>query len=145
MSKRQTLMREIARTRYAWNEYVREIALTEGIPDSYRPVIMFLHHHPGFSQRSIAEFVGVTTSAINQIVKSMLEEGYLCKETDPSDRRSSKLYLTEKGTAIAFRLHEKLGEADDAITALIGGEREKELMELLERLTDFIRRELRQC
>ena len=145
MSKRRALMREMARTRHAWNEYVREIALAEGIPDSYRPVLMFLHHHPGFSQRSTAEFVGVTTSAINQIVKSMLEEDYLRKESDPSDKRSSKLYLTEKGTAVALKLHEKLGEADDAITALIGAEREEELMDLLEQLTDFIRRELRQC
>ena len=138
-------MWEMARTRHAWNEYVREAALREGVPDSYRPVIMFLHHHPGFSQRSTAEFVGVTTSAINQIVKSMLEEGYLRKETDPSDKRSSKLYLTEKGSAVALRLHEKLGEADDAITELIGAQREEELMNLLEQLTDFIRRELRQC
>lgn len=145
MSKRRALMREMARTRHAWNEYVKEIALAEGVPDSYRPVIMFLHHHPGFSQRSVAEFVGVTTSAINQIVKSMLEDSYLRKETDPSDKRSSKLYLTEKGTAVALRLHEKLGEADDAITALIGAQREEELMDLLEQLTDFIRRELRQC
>ena len=145
MSKRRTLMREMARTRYAWNEYVREIALAEGIPDSYRPVIMFLHHHPGFSQRSTAEFVGVTTSAINQVVKNMLEENYLRKESDPSDRRSCKLYLTEKGEAVALRLHEKLDEADDAITALIGAEREKELMDLLAQLTEFIRKEMRQC
>lgn len=145
MSKRRTLMWEMARTRHAWNEYVREAALEEGIPDSYRPVIMFLYHHPGFSQRSTAEFVGVTTSAINQIVKSMLEDGYLRKETDPSDKRSSKLYLTEKGTSVALRLHEKLGEADDAITALIGAQQEEELMDLLKQLTDFIRRELRQC
>ena len=145
MSKRRTLMREISRTKYAWNEYIREIALTEGIPDSYRPVIMFLHHHPGFGQRSIAEFVGVTTSAINQVVKSMLEENYLRKEQDPSDKRSCKLYLTERGEAVACRLHEKLAEADDAITALIGAEREEEWIEHLEQLTKFIRKDLRQC
>ena len=145
MSKRRTLMREMARTRCAWNEHVREIALAEGIPDSYRPVIMFLHHHPGFSQRSTAEFVGVTTSAINQVVKNMLEEGYLQKEPDPSDKRSCKLYLTEKGEAVACRLHEKLSEADDAITALIGAQQEEELIGLLAQLTEFIRKELRQC
>ena len=145
MSKRRALMREMARTRHVWNEYVREIALAEGIPDSYRPVIMFLHHHPGFSQRSTAEFVGVTTSAINQVVKSMLEEGYLHKETDPSDKRSCKLYLTEKGETVACRLHEKLGEADDAITEFIGAEREEELMDLLDQLAKFIRKDLRQC
>ena len=145
MSKRRTLMRELSRTRYAWNEYVREVALAVGIPDSYRPVVMFLYHHPGVSQRSIAEFVGVTTSAINQVVKNMLEENYLRKETDPSDKRSCKLYLTERGEAVASKLHDKLSEADDAITALIGAEREEELMDLMDQLTKFIRKDLRQC
>ena len=43
MRKRWTLMHGIARTRCAWNDYVREIAMAEGGPDSYRPVIMFLY------------------------------------------------------------------------------------------------------
>ena len=138
-------MHGIARARRAWSDYVREISLAEGIPDSYRQVIMFLHRNPGASQRGIAEFVGVTTSAINQVVKSMLEEGYLRKDADPSDKRSCRLYLTESGEDAALRLHKKLDEADDAITAFIGAEREKELTELLHQLTDFIRKDLGQC
>lgn len=145
MRKRWTLMHGISRTKRAWNDHVREISLAEGIPDSYRQVIMFLHRNPGASQRGIAEFVGVTTSAINQVVKSMQEEGYLRKEADLSDKRSSKLYLTEKGEDAACRLRKKLDEADDAITAFIGAEREKELTELLHQLTDFIREDLDQC
>ena len=145
MSKRRTLMREMARTRHAWNEYVREIALAEGIPDSYRPVIMFLYHHPGFSQRSTAEFVGVTTSAINQIVKSMLEENYLRKETDPSDRRGSRLYLTDKSIAIAEGLHRQLAQTDQGITDLIGAEKEAEMIALLEQVADYIRKDMTSC
>lgn len=143
MRKRWTLMHGIARTRCAWNDHVREITLAEGIPDSYRQVIMFLHRNPGSSQRSIAEFVGVTTSAINQVVKSMQEEDYLRKEIDPFDKRSYKLYLTETGENAACRLRKKLDESDDAITAFIGEEREKELMDLLHQLTDFIRKDLK--
>ena len=142
MRKRWTLMHGIARARCAWSDYVREISLAEGIPDSYRQVIMFLHRNPGASQRGIAEFVGVTTSAINQVVKSMQEEGYLRKEADPSDKRSCKLYLTESGEDAACRLRRRLDEADDAITGFIGAEKEKELTELLHQLTDFIRKDL---
>lgn len=145
MGKRWTVMHGIMRARCAWSEYMREISLAEGIPDSYRQVIMFLHRNPGASQRGIAEFVGVTTSAINQVVKSMTEEGYLRKEADPSDKRSCKLYLTGSGEDAASRLRKKLDEADDAITDFIGAEREQELMELLHRLTDFIRKDLGQC
>ena len=143
MKKRQTLMRAIIKVRNAWGGHVREVALAEGIPDSYRTVFMFLLRHPGSSQRNIAEFAGVTTSAINQVVKSMLEEDYLRKEVDPSDKRNSKLYLTEKGESIAQKLYAKLDASDDAITAMMGREREAELIVFLEQLADYIRKDLR--
>ena len=145
VNRRQTLMRSISRARGAWTNHVREIALAEGIPDSYRTVLMYLLRHPGASQRNIAEFAGITTSAVNQTVRSMQEEDYLRKETDLSDKRNSRLFLTEKGSAIAIRVYEKLDAADDAITAMLGAEREAELITLLEQLTDYIRKELDQC
>lgn len=143
MRKRWTLMHGMARTRRAWDAHMREISLSVGIPDSYRPVIMSLCRTPGVSQRSIAEFAEVTTSAINQVVKSMLAEGYLYKESDTSDKRSCKLYLTEKGEDAACRIRKKLDEADDAITAFVGSEHEKELTDFLHQLTDFIQKELK--
>lgn len=142
MSKRWTLMHGIARARTAWSDHVRKIAQEEGIPDSYRPVIMFLYRNPGASQKSIADFLNVTASAVNQVVKSMSDEGYLRKETDPVDKRSCKLYLTAHGEELAVRLYRRLDESDDAITAFIGAEQEDALMKLLHELTDFIQKEL---
>lgn len=142
MKKRKTIMRAIAKTRRAWKAHVKQITLAEGIPDSYRPVIMFLNQKSGAGQRDIAEFEGVTTSAVNQVVKNMIEEGYLRKETDTSDKRNSKLYLTQKGMAAADGLHRRLDTSDDAITALIGVEKETELIEFLEMLAEYIRKDL---
>lgn len=145
MHKRKTLMRAIGGARRAWKQHVREIALSAGIPESYRTVLMFLHRHPGAGQRSVAEFAGVTTSAINQTVKSMLAENYLKKEMDESDKRGTRLYLTEKGEETAAKLYGKLNAADDAITALLGAEKEAELIALLEKVTDYIRKDLTAC
>ena len=142
MKKRKTLMRAVAKARRAWQNHVRDIAMAEGIPDSYRTVFMFLYRHPGSGQRNIAEFAGVTTSAINQAVKSMLEEDYLRKEVDPTDKRNSKLYLTDKGRSVAEKLIGKLDASDDAITAMIGADREAELIALLEQMADYIRKDL---
>lgn len=142
MRKRWTLMHGIARTRAAWNDHVRQIAQEEGIPDSFRPVIMYLHRNSGASQKSIAEFLNVTTSAVNQVVKSMSSEGLLQKEPDPADKRSYKLYLTEQGKEVAIRLRQRLDRSDDAITAFVGAQREEELMQFLHELTDFIQKEL---
>ncbi|MBQ8620145.1 MAG: MarR family transcriptional regulator [Clostridia bacterium] len=139
MHRRKTLMRAVARARRAWELHVREIALSAGIPESYRTVLMYLYRHPGAGQRSIAEFAEITASAVNQTVKSMLADGYLCKETDESDKRNSRLYLTEKGEETAAQLYEKLNVSDDAITALIGAEKEAELIALLENVAAHIR------
>lgn len=145
MIRRKTLMRAVGSVRRAWQNHVREVTLAEGIPDSYRMLLMYLNRNPGSSQRSIAEFGGVTTSAINQAVKSMQEEDYLRKEVDPNDKRNTKLYLTEKGLQAAERLHEKLNASDNAITELIGTEKEAELMAALEQIADFIRKDLGGC
>ena len=142
MKRRQTLMRAVGRTHRAWQSHVRKLTVAEGIPDSYRTVLLFLHRHPGSPQRAIAEFANVTTSAINQTVKTMLEEGYINKEPDPADKRNNRLFLTEKGDEVAQRLYGKLDASDDAITAMIGEEREKELIGFLETLADYIRKDL---
>ncbi|MBR4288494.1 MAG: winged helix-turn-helix transcriptional regulator [Clostridia bacterium] len=145
MKKRRTLMRSVARARRVWNNFVKDVAMEEGIPDSYRTVLMYLLRHPGSGQRNIAEFAGITTSAVNQAVKNMLEEDFLIKETDASDKRNSKLFLTEKGSTIAARVFEKLDAADDAITEKIGAKKEAELIDFLDELTEYIRRDLSQC
>ena len=142
MQKRKTLMRAVARVRHAWHNHVKQITLSEGIPDSYRPVLLFLKRSPGASQRSIAEFAGVTTSAINQTVKSMLDDHYLRKEVDLSDKRNSKLYLTDQGLEIAEKLYHRMDASDDAITSLIGTEQEEELIAFLDKLADYIRKDL---
>lgn len=140
-----TLMRSIGKTRRAWRQYVRACALSVGIPESYRTVIMYLYHHPGAGQRDIAEYAEITTSAVNQAVKSMQAEGYLRKETDPSDRRGSQLFLTEKSVAIAETLHRQLAQADQGVTDLIGAEKEAEMIALLEQVADYIRKDMTSC
>lgn len=145
MERRRTLMMAMARTRRAWNNHVKEVALDIGIPDSYRTVISYLHRNPGANQRNIAEFADVTTSAINQTVKSMIEEGYLRKETDDCDKRHSKLFLTEKGEEVGEKLRARLSASDEVITALVTPEKEAELIALLDKITDCIRRDLTSC
>ena len=145
MERKRTLMMAMARTRHAWNDHVKAVAHSIGIPDSYRMVISYLHRNPGANQRNIAEFADVTTSAVNQTVKSMLEEGYLRKETDECDKRHSKLYLTEKGEEIGKKLRERLSASDEVITDLVTPEKEAELIELMDKITDCIRRDLTSC
>ncbi len=140
--RKRTVMMAVARTKRAWDEHTKALALEIGIPDSYRMIIMYLYREPGANQRNIAEFANVTTAAVNQTVKEMLANGYLEKQTDEADRRYTKLYLTEIGKDAAFRLRERMHISDERIAAVISPEKETEVMELLDKIHDCIRRDL---
>lgn len=145
MEEKRSVMMALSRTRRAWMNHTKAVAQEMGIPDSYRPVISYLHRHPGANQKNIAEFSNITTAAVNQTVKDMILDGYVEKETDESDKRYTKLFLTEKGEETACKLREKLHISDEIITAAITPEKEAEMIELLDRIHDCIRRNLTSC
>lgn len=132
----------VNRTRRAWNDFTRAVALEYGIPDSYRTIVMFLSRNPGANQKNIAEHANITTAAVNQTVKEMIAEGYLKKETDEADRRYTRLYLTDKGAETSQRMRQRLHSSDDVITALITPEKEAEMIRLLDQIHDCIRKDL---
>ncbi len=139
---RKTLMMALSHTQKEWVRHMRHCALEVGVPDSYRSIIMYLSRHPGANQKALAEFSNKTTAAINQAVKEMLADGYVRKETDESDQRYTKLFLTEAGEEKALLLRQRLGQSDDKITAVVTPEKEQELIQLLDMLYDVIRRDL---
>lgn len=143
--RKRTVMMALSRTRRAWMDHTKAVAQEMGIPDSYRLVIMYLIREPGANQKDIAEFANITTAAVNQTVKEMIANGYLEKQTDEKDRRYTKLYLTEKGREIALKLREKLHTSDEVITAAITPEKEAEMIALLDKIHDCIRRDLTSC
>lgn len=141
----EPLMRTILHTNKAWNAYRRKISHEIGIPDSYRMILMYLSRHPGASQKEIAEFRGITTSSVNQTVKEMLLTGYLEKQTDETDLRCCKLYLTELGSNVACQIRQRIEQAEEKISRLITPEKKKEVIALLVSLTEEINRGLPDC
>lgn len=142
MQKKWTLMHGMGRTQRAWEDHMKHVSSAVGVPDSYSRIIMFLRRNPGASQRGIADFLNVTASAINQVVKNMLGEGLLRKESDPADGRSFRLFLSEQGEQVAAKLRSLMEESDRAVTEFVGEEKEQELMEFFHQLTEFIKKEL---
>ena len=136
------LMLVIKHTYREWTNFMRKLALEAGIPDSYRMIVMYLARHPGTSQKDLAEHCQTTPAAVSQTIREMQLTGYITKETSTEDKRFAKLYLTEKGQSSADRIRTKIHEADRIITSAITKEKETELIEVLNLLSETIRKEL---
>lgn len=138
----EPLMLMIRDTYRLWSNYMKKIAAEEGIPDSYRMVLTFLLHHPGSSQKEVAEYRNITTSSISQTVKEMVLTGYLTKESDGKDQRYVRLFLTEKGETCAREIRRKVQCADRKISGLFTEEREQQMKKLLLELSGILEKEI---
>jgi len=136
------LMLVIKHTYKEWTNYMRKLALEAGIPDSYRMIVMYLSRNPGASQKDLAEYCDMTPAAVSQTIREMQLTGYINKESSLGDRRLVQLYLTEKGKSSAERIRTRIHEADKIITSAITKEKEEELIEALNLLSETIRKEL---
>ena len=130
--KKRTAMMAVGITHFVWEKCNRTAAARLGVPESYLKLILFVSRHPGAGQKEIAEFSHVSTAAVNQTVKEMLAAGLLRKESDDTDKRRSRLYLTEKGADIADRMKQSFEDRDARITAALTPEKERELIALLD-------------
>lgn len=59
-------------------------------------IFVFLKEHDGATQNEISNFFKLDKSTTSFLIKKMVENDYVQKKIDPTDRRSFKLHLTEK-------------------------------------------------
>ena len=121
-------------TNFIWEKCNRTAASRLGVPESYLKIILFPTRRPGAGQKEIAEFSHVSAEAVNQTVKEMLTAAYLRKEADATDKRRSRLYLTEKGAEVSERMRQSFEDRDARITAALTPEKERELIALLDQV-----------
>ena len=66
-----------------------------GLTRSQWRAILYTSRSPGISQTDLAEMLGVGRMSVTAAVDKLEQKGYLRRLSDPDDRRSNKLYLTE--------------------------------------------------
>lgn len=79
-----------------FNDMMAPIELTR----SQWRVVVYLHRQDGLSQSELAELLGVGKVTIGGLIDRLEHAGWIKRRDDPKDRRTKRVYLTEKGRAI---------------------------------------------
>lgn len=72
----------------------------EGVGTAEIDLIHALRHNPGCTQARLAELLHADKAAIARRTKNLEAKGFLVRQDDPNDRRSQRLYPTEKANAM---------------------------------------------
>lgn len=100
---------------------------------SYKEVsyLSEIHIHKGISSVDLARKMGVTKSAVSQIISKMCYKGYVEKKKSNDDGRESKLFLTERIESVYEENDKILSRIFDESLSSISEEEKKTLCSLL--------------
>jgi len=96
--------------------------------------LMTLYNCDGISQENIAKKVRIDKSTAARAVKKLMDEGYVIKERDLSDKRAYKVFLTEKAIKIKPEIIKIVSEWSEALLSDFTEEERKILIKFLKKI-----------
>jgi len=142
MKKREQFIEEILYSFHTFHKITREKAANLGqqnrITHSQWFVLTLIGHAKKTSIKDLSEILGMSSSAVTQFVDCLVQSGYVMRQEDPKDRRSTQLKLSPKGKKhIAAMKETRITEMADLFDALTDSEL-KEFLRLHKKITSSI-------
>jgi DNA-binding MarR family transcriptional regulator len=87
------------------------------------------------TQNHLGRLAAMDSATVQGVVRRLCERGLLCSASDPLDRRTRILALTEAGHDLLRAAQEAGRRANDALLAPLAAAERAQLLDLLQRLT----------
>ncbi len=88
----------------------------------------------GVRPGTLAERAGISKQAMNQLLRSLEDLGYIVRSDAPNERRARIIHFTRRGRAAYAKIHEILRDIEREWSAELGPRRFTELKALLLRV-----------
>lgn len=88
-----------------------------GVTMGQFPFIMSIAENDGISQEKLSNMLRIAKSTTADVIRQLMESGYVTRETDPADRRNFRLHVTEKACALVPRIQAVIDRCHAAITS----------------------------
>lgn len=105
-----------------------------GVGTAEIDLIHALRHNPGCTQAKLAEILHADKAAIARRTKNLETKGYLIREDDSSDKRSQRIYPTDKAETLKSSKSEIESSFYEYLVSVLDEQEAEIFAELLDRL-----------
>jgi len=108
--------------------------VTARFPDvrpAHGNVLGSLVHEDGLRASDLATLAGMTKQSMGALVDDLEQKGYVERRSDPEDRRSKRVYLTERGRGAVQVSGVAVRSQEQRLSRALGPEGHARLRELL--------------
>jgi DNA-binding MarR family transcriptional regulator len=97
-------------------------------------ILWLAEANPDITQIEISRFLGIERATIHQFTKSLVKNGMIAIEPSHSDRRATRLQLTDKGRLAVEQARAVIAEHETEATAMLTPIERRLLVDLLIKL-----------
>lgn len=111
-----------------------------GFPELANEEFTYLYRlkdEPFLSKIQLIEKNGHEKQTGTQIIKRLLETGYVEEKNDETDRRSKRLNLTQRGEEIFHESVEKVNQTSELLSGRLSNEEKTKFLSILKKLNEF--------
>lgn len=111
--------------------------------NSYHLFVLYaIDEHEMITQKMIAESTGLSKQTVNTVIRALKKDGYVELIDGSTDRREKMVSLTSKGAEYSSQLLEPLHEVENRVFELIGEDRIKDMMNLIQLFNTVFEKEM---
>lgn len=97
MKKEESIDYFIKSSWHSLSRLYNQKAQQQGITTSIAFILLNISTSEGTPATKIAPLMGLESRSLTRALKNLVQKGYIYKEKDAFDKRSVRIYLTEKG------------------------------------------------
>jgi DNA-binding MarR family transcriptional regulator len=103
-----------------------------GIGSGQFPFLMRLYREDGINQESLSNYLKIDKGTTTRAIQKLVNEGYVFRQRDEKDKRSYRVFLTEKGKKLEPDLKKIVSEWEDILFFGFNDSKRKEIKNSLE-------------
>jgi len=119
------------------NSKLKDLPIRSGQQDFFYVVSI----NEGITQKELSEHLYIGKSTTAKAIKNLVDRGYIRKEKDVKDKRSDRLYLTEKGREISPRIQQGFIEVVNVAMKDLSDEEIETSIKLLNKILNNVHKE----
>ncbi|MEM8551008.1 MAG: MarR family winged helix-turn-helix transcriptional regulator [Pseudomonadota bacterium] len=102
-----------------------------GLSTGVFPVMLHLWQRDGQTQRDLVERVGIEQATMANTLSRMERDGLIARRPDPEDRRSRRIWLTERGSALREKATSAAREENESVLGALSQDERQQLVALI--------------
>jgi len=138
MKPEQTFDFHIRKTWIQIFKMYNELVSVQGLTTAVGMALLNIDIKSGVRSTALGPKMGMESTSLSRVLKSMENQGLIVKESDPNDKRSVVLKLTKAGIAKRNIARSVVLSFNESIKSAIGEERTLEFLKTMEDINDLI-------